>query len=99
MEDDFALHFGRDDAMNYVKGRVVEPPSNVADVVKTKYKKCEVKSKRIIINSSQNNLVACISDLKTSKEMYGKIIGIFKVNNVNQILFLKNKLKDINMDK
>jgi len=31
--------------------------------------------------------------------MYDKLVGMFKVNNANQILFLKNKLKDIKMDR
>eukprot|EP00253_Pinus_taeda_P001802 PITA_01802 len=31
--------------------------------------------------------------------MYDKLIGMFKVNNASQILFLKNKLKDIETDK
>ena len=44
-------------------------------------------------------MVAHISDLETSKEMYDKLVGMFKVNNVNQVLFLKNKLKDIKMDR
>ena len=44
-------------------------------------------------------MVAYVFDLGTSKEMYDKLIGMFKVNNENQILFLKNKLKDIKMDK
>ena len=34
------------DAMDYVKGRVVEPPSNVPTATKTKYKKGEVKAKK-----------------------------------------------------
>ena len=62
-------------AMGYVQGRLVEPPSNAPAVAKAKYKKGEVKAKRIIM------------------------VGIFKVNNANQILFLKNKLKDIKMEK
>ena len=44
-------------------------------------------------------MVAYIFDLGTSKEMYDKLFGMFKVNNPNQILFLKNKLKGIKMDK
>ena len=44
-------------------------------------------------------MVAYISDLVTSKEMYDKLVGMFKANNANQILFLKNKLKDIKMDR
>ena len=77
----------------------MEPPSNAPAIGKTKYKKGEVKAKSIIIDSIQKHLVAYISDLGTSKEMYDKLIGMFKVNNANQILFLKNKLKDIKMDR
>ena len=62
-------------------------------------KKGEVKYKKIIIDSIQKNLVTYISDLGTSKKMYDKLVGILKVNNENQILFLKNQLKDIKMDK
>ena len=78
---------------------MVEPPSNALAAAKTKYKKGEVKAKKIIIDSIQKHLVAYISDIGTSKEMYEKLVGMFKVNNANQILFLKNKLKDIKMDK
>ena len=58
-----------------------------------------VKAKKIIIDSIQKHLVAYISDLGTSEEMHDKLVGTFKVNNANQILFLKNKLKDIKMDR
>eukprot|EP00253_Pinus_taeda_P002492 PITA_02492 len=94
---DFTLE--EHDAMDYVKGRVVEPPSNAPVAAKTKYKKGEVKVKKVIIDSIQKHLVAYIFDLETSKEMYDKLVGMFKVNDANQILFLKNKLKDIKMDK
>lgn len=59
----------------------------------------EVKAKKIIIDSIEKHLVAYIFYLGTSKEMYDKLVGMFKVNNANQILYLKNKLKDIKMDK
>eukprot|EP00253_Pinus_taeda_P009076 PITA_09076 len=93
------LTLEENDVMDYIKGRVVEPPSNALIVAKTKYTKGEVKAKKIIVGSIQNHLVAYIFDLETSKEMYDKLVGMFKVNNANQILFLKNKLKDIKMDK
>ena len=85
--------------MDYVKGGVVEPPLNALVVAKTKYKKCEAKAKKMIIDSIQKHLVAYIYDLETSKEMYDEMVEMFKVNNANQILFLKNKLKDIKMAK
>jgi len=92
------LTLEENDAMDYVKGRVEEPPSNAPAVAKTKYDKGEFKAKKIIIDSIHKPLVAYISDLETSKEMYDKLVGMFKVNNANQVLFLKNKLKDIKMD-
>ena len=85
--------------MDYVQGKIVEPPSNASVATKTKCKKGEVKAKKIIRDSIQKHLVAYISELGTSKEMYDKLVGMFKANNANQILFLKNKLKDIKMDR
>ena len=77
----------------------MEPPSNAHVATKTKYKKGEVKDKKIIVDSIHKPLVAYVSDLETSKEMYDKPVGMFKVNNANQVLLLKNKLKDIKMER
>lgn len=98
MEDDFGFDFKENDAMDYVKGRITKSPSN-ASTAQTKYKKGEVKAKNIIVDSIHKPLVAYISNLETSKEMYEKLVGMFKINNANQIFFLKNKLKDIKMDR
>ena len=93
------LTLEENDAMDYVKGRIAEPPSNASVAAQTKYKKDEVKVKKINVDSIHKPLVAYISDLETSKEMYDKMVGMFKVNNANQVLFFKNKLKDIKMDR
>ena len=55
--------------------------------------------KKIIRNSIHKHLVAYISELGTSKEMYDKLVIMFRASNVNQILFLKNKLKEIKKGK
>ena len=83
------------DVMDYVQGKITEPPSNALAAAKTKYKKGEVKAKKFIRDSINKHLVAYISDLNTSKEMYDRLVGMFKVSNAKQVLFLKNKLKDI----
>ena len=83
------------DVMDYVQGKIAEPPSNASTVTKTKYKKGEVKAKKIIMDSIHKHLVAYISDLGTFREMYDKLVSMFKASNANQVLFLKNKLKDI----
>jgi len=83
------------DFMDSVHGKIVEPPSNAPVAAKTKYKKGEVKAKKIIMDSIHMHLVAYISDLGTSKDMYEKLVNMFKASNANQVLFLKNKLKEI----
>ena len=50
---------------------------------------------RISSRIKNKHLVAYIFDLNTSKEMYDRLVGMFKVSHENQVLFLKNKLKDI----
>ena len=81
--------------MDYVQGNITKPPTSALVAAKTKYKKGEVKAKKITRDSINKHLVAYISDLNTSKEMYDRLFGMFKISNANQVLFLKNKLKDI----
>ena len=77
------LTLEENDAMDYVKGRVLEPPSNASTAAQTKYKKGEVKAKKIIVDSIHKPLVAYSSNLETSKEMCDTLVGMFKVNNAN----------------
>ena len=43
--------------------------------------------------------MAYISDIDTSKEIYDRLVSLFKVNDANQVLFLRNKLREIKKDK
>ena len=43
--------------------------------------------------------MAYISDLDTSKEIYDRLVSLFKVNDANQVLFLRNKLREIKKGK
>jgi len=87
------------DVMDYVQGKILKPPSNALIAAKKKYKKGEFKAKKIIRDSIHKHLVSYISDLNTSKEIYVRLVGMFKSSNANQIIFLKNKLKDIKKGK
>ena len=53
----------------------------------------------IIRDSIHKHLVAYIFELKTSKDMYDKLVSMFKARNANQILFFKNQLKSIKKGK
>ena len=64
------LIFEDQDVMDYVQGKIQEPPSSAPAATKTKYKKWEIKVKLIIRDSIHKSLVAYISELGTSKEMW-----------------------------
>lgn len=81
--------------MDYVQQKILKPPSNASTTGKAKYKKGEVKAKKIIRDSINRHLVSYIFDLNTSKEIYDRLVGLFKSSYPYQIPFLKSKLKDI----
>eukprot|EP00253_Pinus_taeda_P003183 PITA_03183 len=85
--------------LDHVRGNIVEPPSNAPAAAKNKWKTDEVKTKKIIRDSIDKRLVAYISDLNTSKEIYDRLVSLFKVNDANQVLFLRSKLKEIKKGK
>ena len=58
------------DVMDYVQGKIQEPPLNAVAATKTKYRKGEIKAKMVIQDSIHKHLVSYISELSTSKEMY-----------------------------
>lgn len=93
------LRLEEQDVLDYVKGKIPEPPSNASAATKNKYTRGEVKAKKIIRVSIDKRLVAYISDLNTSKEIYDILVSIFMVSDANQVLFLKNKLKNIKKGK
>eukprot|EP00253_Pinus_taeda_P029871 PITA_29871 len=77
--------------LGHVRGNIVEPPSNAPPVDRNKWKNKEIKAKKIIRDSINKRLVAYIFDLNTSKEIYDRLVSLFKVNNENQEFFLRNK--------
>ena len=85
--------------LDHVRGNIMEPPSNAPDAARNKWKTSKVKTKKIIRDTTNKCLVAYIYDLNTSKEIYDRLVSLFKVNDANQVLFLRNKLKEIKKGK
>eukprot|EP00253_Pinus_taeda_P029346 PITA_29346 len=85
--------------LDHVRGNIVEPPSNAPPAAKNKWKNKEIKAKKIIRDSIDKRLVVYISELDTSKEIYDRLVSLFKVNDENQVLFLRNKLREIKKGK
>eukprot|EP00253_Pinus_taeda_P004465 PITA_04465 len=86
------------EVLDHVRGRIVEPPSN-SSAARNKWTRGEVKAKKIIRDSIDKHLVAYVFELTTSKEIYDRLVSLFKVNDANQVLFLRNKLKEIKKGK
>jgi len=87
------------EVLDHVRGGVVDPPSNASAAARNKWTKGEVKAKKIIRDIIDKPLVAYVSELNTAKEIYDRLVSLFKVNDANQVLFLRNKLKEIKKGK
>eukprot|EP00253_Pinus_taeda_P016725 PITA_16725 len=87
------------EVLDHVRGGILEPPSNASATARNKWTRGEVKAKKIIRNSIDKRLVAYVSELPTSKEIYDRLVSLFKFNYANQVLFLRNKLKEIKKGK
>ena len=93
------LTLGDQGALDDVRGNIVEPLSNAPSVARNKWKNGEIKAKKIIWDSIDKHLVAYIFELDTSKEIYNRLVSLFKFNDANQVLFLRNKLREIKKGK
>eukprot|EP00253_Pinus_taeda_P036125 PITA_36125 len=58
------------EVLDHLRGRIVEPPSNASTAARKKWTRGEVKEKKIIRDSIDKHLVAYVSELTTSKEIY-----------------------------
>jgi len=87
------------EVLEYVEDAIIDPPENASVVVKSEYKKGDIRTRKIILDSLSDHLITYVSSLKKTKEMYDKLTGMFAIINLNQIIALKNKLKDIKMSK
>ena len=87
------------DVLEYIQGRMPEPPENASASLKNRYKKGESKAKKIITDGLQDHLLAYVGNLRKSKDMYDKIDDMYEINNLNEIITLKDQLKESKMNK
>ena len=66
---------------------------------KNNHKKGELKEKQIIVHGLQNSLLSYVGNLRKFKDMYDNIVGMYEVNNLNEIISLKYQLKGTKMKK
>jgi hypothetical protein len=61
------------------------------------YKKKEVKTKRVLLDSVKDHLIPHISEKKTTKQMYDALVGLYQSVNVGRQLILKHQLQAVEM--
>ena len=71
----------------YITKEVPEPE---ADEAKAAHKRSMAKAKRIIADSIKDHLIPHVSSFKTPKEVYDCLTKMFKGNNINWKMTLRN---------
>lgn len=87
------------DVLEYIQGTMLEPPENASTSLKNRYKKCESKSNKIIVDGLKDHLLEYVGNLRKSKGMYDKISDMYEIKNLNEIITLKYQLKETKMNK
>jgi hypothetical protein len=82
--------------LDHVKKMIPEPEDKEA---KVKFKKNEVKAKRILTNSIKDHMIPSVSELKTSNEMFDSVTILYESNNTIQKLTLRHQLINVTMNK
>jgi hypothetical protein len=84
------------DLLDHVMKDLPEPEDEEA---KAKFKKNEVKAKRILTDSIKDPLILNVSELKTLKEMFDALTRLYESKNTSRKLTLRHQLKNVTMNK
>lgn len=57
----------------------------------------EIKAKRFLVESIKYNLIHFVLGMKTLKQVYDTLVGLYIVNNIGQKMTLRNQLHSIHM--
>jgi hypothetical protein len=99
------LILAKNKVLDIVKGKIVKPkfkegeekePPNVAAM--EKFKDVDINAMSIIVDSIKYHLIPYISHLDSSKKMYDALTNLFSFRNIEQVMSLKNELRDMKMN-
>jgi hypothetical protein len=82
--------------LNHVKKMLPETEDEEA---KAKFKKNEVKTKRILTDSIKDHPIPNISELKTAKEMFDALTRLYESKNISRKPTLQHQLRNVTMNK
>ena len=90
------LILGENELLDHVKKMLPEPEDEEA---KAKFKKNEVKAKRILTDSIKDHLIPNVLELNTAKELFDALTGVYKSKNTSRKLTLWHQLINVTMNK
>jgi hypothetical protein len=82
--------------LDHIKQMLPKPEEEDA---KAKFRKNEVKAKRILTDSIKDHLIPNVSELKTLKEMFDALTRLYESKNTSQKLTLRYQLRNVTMNK
>jgi hypothetical protein len=82
--------------LDHIKQMLPEPEEEDA---KAKFRKNEVKAKRILTDSIKDHLIPNVSELKTPKEMFDALTRLYESKNTSRKLTLRHQLRNVTMNK
>jgi hypothetical protein len=82
--------------LDHIMQMLPEPEEEDA---KAKFRKNEVKAKRILTDSIKDHLIPNVSKLKTPKEMFDALSRLYENKNTSRKLTLRHQLRNVTMNK
>jgi len=79
------------EVIEYVKGSITKPSQERAQAL-PKYMKGEIRAQRILIESTKDSLIPYVAKLTMMKEIYDKLVELFFVNTIGEIISFRTKL-------
>jgi hypothetical protein len=80
------------EVLDLVKQVLPEPEDEEA---KAKFRKNEVKAKRILTDSIKDHMIPNVSELKSPKEMFDALTRLHEIKNTSRKITLRHQLKNV----
>lgn len=84
------------DILNFIEEKTPGPSD---DTKKDKWRKNDIKARKILLDSIKDNLIPHISKLKTTKEMFDVLKRLFENSSTSRVLSLRQQLQNVKMTK
>lgn len=80
----------------FVESKVPEPTD---EEEKVQWRKKDIKTKKMLVDSVKDHIVPIVSKLKTERDMFKTLEEMYEINNTSQTLALKQQLHHVKMVK